>query len=304
MKLADFLARLDFEYAICSANDSDEAAHRLWLVEKGELEEEDVKKPMLRLIDCQGGNLGGIEEERFTLDAGLIERLVERLDIYIKDYCISDFEVSIEERSIKANGMALDTLVKKAQELGIQSGVDYEMADAVLHPETIKLETWYVCQFCGEVIEEGEAQLWGHIQMRHPEAFKDLQGLDTPSMMRKCYQQLGADFERKILLVTPAFVYEMMSDIKWENLKTNNGDRRSKYFPVAMGRCEKAGKRVEMCLIEEAAGIPESEQGYAFHIINDVDGSNCLLIQTESLDASEALKTMEEILKKLANGRL
>lgn len=302
MNLVDFLARLDFEYEICTANDPDEEAHRLRLVEKGELAEEDVKKPLLRLIDCQGVNLAGIEEERFTLDAGLIERLVERLDIYVNDYGISDFEASIEERGVKADGMDLAALVEKAQELGIQHGVDYEMADAVLHPETIELDPWYVCQFCGEVIEEGEAQLWGHIQMAHPEAFKDLQDLDTPSMMEECYQQLGASFERKIPLVTPAFVYEMMSDLEKANLKTDNGDRQSRYFPVAMGRWEKAGKRVEMCLIEEAAGVPESEQGYAFHIINDVDDSNCLLIQTESLDTSEALKMMEEILEKLSNG--
>lgn len=159
MKLADFLARFDFEYEICSANEPDEEAHRLRLVEKGELAEEDVKKLLFRLIDRRGANIGGIEEERFALDAGFIEHLVERLDICTKNF-------------------------------GIQHGIGREIADAVLLPETIVLESWYSCWFCGEVIKESEAELWGHIQMKHPEVFKDLQDLDTPDMMEECYRQL------------------------------------------------------------------------------------------------------------------
>lgn len=254
MKLKDFLTRLGFQYEICTANDPLERKIRRKLVESGELDQKDLKKPMLRLIDITGANLGGIEGERFFLDGRLAEDLVERLDIYIKDYCIHDIEEAVEESGTATEKMGLEDLVKKAKELGLWREIDYELADAVLHPETIEVEPW--------------------------------------------------SFEQKILLVTPAFVNEMIADLEKSNLKTENGDRMSRYFPIAMGSYGKEEKRVEACLIEETVGIPENERGYAFHIINGVDGSDCRYIQTGHLAAWEAKAAMEHILKRLAEGQM
>ena len=254
MKLADFLRRLDFEYEICTANTQAEEEHRRRLIASGELDQEDLKKPLLRLIDTTGANLGGIEEERFFLGGGLVEALIERLDIYIKDYCIHDIEEAVEESGAATEKMDLEDLVKRARELGLWRGIDYELADAVLHPDTIEVEPW--------------------------------------------------SFEQKILLVTPAFVNEMIADLEKSDLKTENGDRMSRYFPVAMGSYGKEEKRVEACLIEETAGIPDDKQGYAFHIINDVDGTDCRYIQTGHLAAWEAEAVMEHILKRLAEGQM
>ena len=254
MKLKDFLARLDFQYEICTANDPAERQIRRKLMESGELDQEDLEKPMLRLVDTTGANLGGIEGERFFLTDSLAEMLVERLDIYIKDYCIRDIEEALEEEGIETESMDLEDLVEKAKEIGLWRGIDYELADAVLHPETIEVEPW--------------------------------------------------SFEQKILLVTPAFVNEMIADLEKSNLKTENGDRMSRYFPVAMGRGECESRRVEICLIEETVGIPENERGYAFHIINDVDETDCKYIQTGHMADWEAEAVLESILKRLAEGQM
>lgn len=44
------------------------------------------------LLDLQGANLGDIESERFTSAS----QLVERLDIYIADYFLTDLEEEFE----------------------------------------------------------------------------------------------------------------------------------------------------------------------------------------------------------------
>lgn len=162
----------------------------------------------------------------------------------------------------------------------------------------------YKCCICGDVIEESEAKMWGHIQVCHPLKFEELQGLSTPGMVDKCYLPEDALHERKTLLVTQAFVCEMIADLSRSGLVTQNGDRKSRYFPVAMGREEKCGRRVEVALIEEASGIPGEEAGYAFHVINDVDDTDCQMFQTEHLVSGEALSLFGSILKKLADGRL
>lgn len=162
----------------------------------------------------------------------------------------------------------------------------------------------YKCCICGDVIEESEAEMWGHIQVWHPMKFEKLQGLSTSEMVDRCYLPEDAIHERKTLLVTQAFVCEMIADLSRSGLITQNGDRKSRYFPVAMGREEKCDRRVEVALIEEASGIPGEEAGYAFHVINDVDGTDCQMLQTEHLDSGEAMSLFGNILKKLGDGRL
>ena len=162
----------------------------------------------------------------------------------------------------------------------------------------------FKCCLCHSQIEESEAKMWHHIQYRHPEKYEAMRHLSTTEMVDECYQPQDAMYEKKTLLVTPAFVHEMIADLSRVGLITENGDRKSRYFPVAMGRKEKSDRRVEMALIEESSGIPQDEAGYAFHVINDVDGTDCQMFTTDHLDTSEPLALFDSILKKLVEGRL
>lgn len=162
----------------------------------------------------------------------------------------------------------------------------------------------YRCRFCGEIVELGEAEMWGHIQMAHPAEFDDLQDLSTPDMLQECYLPVDAKYGRKVPLVTPAFACEMIADLKKGGLVNQNGDRESRYFPIAMGRGERQRERVTAALIEEANGIPEEKAGYSLHVINDVDGADCQVFTTEHLDEGELVLLLMEILDKLADGYL
>lgn len=58
----------------------------------------------------------------------------------------------------------------------------------------------YKCKFCGTIFgpytkttfhENGEEELWGHIQMNHEDVFEENQNLETPDMLRVCYRELN-----------------------------------------------------------------------------------------------------------------
>ena len=48
------------------------------------------------IVDLQGANLGNIEGDRFSDAQGILDRM----DIYINDYCIQDIEDLLEEKGI------------------------------------------------------------------------------------------------------------------------------------------------------------------------------------------------------------
>ena len=57
----------------------------------------------------------------------------------------------------------------------------------------------YKCKFCGEIFgpytkvtfhQDGEEELWGHIQMNHDEVFEEIQNLATPDMIEICYGEV------------------------------------------------------------------------------------------------------------------
>ena len=58
----------------------------------------------------------------------------------------------------------------------------------------------FKCKFCGEIFgpyskrafnENGEEELWGHIQMNHEKVFEEHQNLETPDMLHVCYRELN-----------------------------------------------------------------------------------------------------------------
>lgn len=58
-------------------------------------------------------------------------------------------------------------------------------------------------------------------------------------------------------------------------------------------------KRAAKSLIEEKANIPNEEWGYTLHIINNVDGANCVLKSTDTLEEKELIALLEGVLDEL-----
>lgn len=109
--------------------------------------------------------------------------------------------------------------------------------------------------------------------------------------------------EKKIVLVYPSVAMTLITDLGNGEL-TANGDRTSRYFDIAKGYGEKLGKTVKVALIEERAFLPEKEWGYALHLINDVDMTNCRLLRTAGLQYEEVETLMRAVLDALEKGGL
>lgn len=159
------------------------------------------------------------------------------------------------------------------------------------------------CRFCGTKVGGGEEALWGHIQLGHPGKFEEVRDLETPFMLETCYDEDKASLEKKIVLVTPTEAYGMLSDLG-NGKPTQNGDRTSRYIGIAKGYGEKMGLTVKAAVIELKNGLPEAEWGYGLHIINDVDTTDCQLLETERLEAEELEALLETVLNDLEGGRM
>lgn len=107
--------------------------------------------------------------------------------------------------------------------------------------------------------------------------------------------------EKKIVLVYPTVATALIADLGYGE-PTENGDRTSRYFDIAKGYGEKLGRTVKVSLIEEKTLLPRNEWGYALHIINDVDMSNCCLFRTASLEYAELEVLIATILGALERG--
>lgn len=102
MTLTEFLHYFDFDYDIYE--------------EDGET--------LIGLIDLQGANLGDIEQERYDLNEHGVNSIIDRLDIYYRDYIFDDLrEVLEEEQNVDTSGMEWKDLYHKVKELGL----DYDM---------------------------------------------------------------------------------------------------------------------------------------------------------------------------------
>lgn len=76
------------------------------------------------LIDEQGADLGGIEEERYQNNKHGVNSILDRLDNYYKDYIFDDLAEKLEEEyGIDTSDMSWNKLYDKVQELNL----DYEM---------------------------------------------------------------------------------------------------------------------------------------------------------------------------------
>lgn len=78
--------------------------------------------------------------------------------------------------------------------------------------------------------------------------------------------------------------------------ETWNGDRTSTYTVIASGIGQYENAKVYASLIKEKAGLPTEDWGYSLHIINNIDGTNCELKSTDSLDEQELVSLLEKVL--------
>ena len=92
------------------------------------------------LIDNQGGNLGGIESDRFN-DAA---QILERMDVYIHDYIIEDIEDLAEENDIDISdwdGWGWDYLLSYRDKFPQDCQYEFDLLDMICyHFEEINLE--------------------------------------------------------------------------------------------------------------------------------------------------------------------
>ncbi|MBQ8248117.1 MAG: hypothetical protein IJZ42_13395 [Lachnospiraceae bacterium] len=136
--LSDFLEMFDFSYRLYLNDNPHEQALRHRLIEEGELNEEDIDKPLIGLIDTQGANLGNIEGDRFFLNKNLVEAIIERMDIYVNDYVIKEFEEALRDREMDPSQYNLQEMFLLCKGLEVGEGeVSYTMAELVLTPDAI-----------------------------------------------------------------------------------------------------------------------------------------------------------------------
>lgn len=103
MTLTEFLSYFDFDYC---------------LYDNGE-------EIQIGLIDLQDANLGNICSERYSNDKDGVDDILDRLDIYYKDYIFDDLEeVLEEEHDVDTSDMNWEDLYHKVQELGLNYDMD------------------------------------------------------------------------------------------------------------------------------------------------------------------------------------
>ena len=140
MDLEEFLSYSDFSYDIVSGDSKFEQNLRKELIEDGKLDEKYLNEDLICFIDLQGAYLGDIDKERYPIEQTSVPKIVERLNTYINDYVIDEFETALCERDIDTDSMTLEEMADKCRELGVGDGeVCYVLADVITHPDLITL---------------------------------------------------------------------------------------------------------------------------------------------------------------------
>lgn len=132
VELAEFLEFFDFSYIIRPVTKEDNVCSD---------DDEAIGKNAIFLVDNQKANLGDIQSDYFLLDdkgQADIPAIVDRLDIYVKDYVIESVENCLTEKEIEFDSSAdLKELVRLCKE----NNVDYTVwAEYVLDQTLIYME--------------------------------------------------------------------------------------------------------------------------------------------------------------------
>ncbi len=141
MDLGEFLEYFDFSYDIVSPDSEIEYKLRNQLIEEGDLSETDLDKDLICFIDLQNAYLGGIDKERYPISNESIPKIIERLDVYINDSVISEFDEALNARGIDTDTMDLAAMSAKCEDLGVGDGeVSYVLAKVITSPESIYIK--------------------------------------------------------------------------------------------------------------------------------------------------------------------
>ena len=142
MNLREFLANFNFDYDIVSNDNVYETVLRQQLINDGELNKDDMDKDLIYLIDLDGANLGDIHLERYPISQDSVLKIIERMDVYITDSLIAEFDEALMDRGISnTEDYSLEAAVLKCKDLGVGDGeVCYELADVIIHPEKITID--------------------------------------------------------------------------------------------------------------------------------------------------------------------
>lgn len=136
MDLKEFLGCFDFDYDIVSPGSIYEQKIRQERLEDEYLSPEDMDKDLICLIDKQGFYLGDIDKERYSIAPESVEKIIERMNVYIQDSVIAEFEEALHERDIDTSDLHLEEMIAQCKILGIDD-VCYRLAEAVVNPELI-----------------------------------------------------------------------------------------------------------------------------------------------------------------------
>lgn len=138
MDLKKFLSYFDFDYDIVPPGGKYEDRIRQGLLEDGDLSPDDISKDLICLIDKQGAYFGNIGKDRFPINRESVEKIINRMEIYIQDYVFDEFITALEDRDIDTSNMSLGEMIAKCKYLNVGEGeVCYSVAEAVNSPETI-----------------------------------------------------------------------------------------------------------------------------------------------------------------------
>ena len=109
-------------------------------------------------------------------------------------------------------------------------------------------------------------------------------------------------YQKKIPVIFPRSGAEMFIASLGAGGLTDNGDRTSGYYNIATNFSN--DKFVRAALIEEAKDLHPEDQGYALHIINDIDEIDSKVLRTPTLDKKELETLLKDVLEAMMEGRL
>lgn len=108
-------------------------------------------------------------------------------------------------------------------------------------------------------------------------------------------------YQKKMPLITPGDAGKMIEQLG-SGETTQSGDRTTEYFPIA---CDCTGqKKVWAQLIEEKEGLPLAACGYALHIINEVDDTDCFECTTRKLEVTALEDELALLIYKMQEGKI
>lgn len=137
MDLKTFLSYFDFDYGIVSPGGKYEDRIRQELIEDEKLTASDADKDLICLIDCQGAYFGDIDKERYPISADSIDKIIDRMNIYINEF-EEEFQEALEQRDIDPAPLSFEDMVLECMALGVGDGeVCYSLAEVLIDSESI-----------------------------------------------------------------------------------------------------------------------------------------------------------------------